>query len=55
MHFHDYVTKKLKHKSIVIDADDLQRDPGRSEMCYSVVDSGFLGQRANHQGGGASL
>ena len=39
----------------MIDADDLQRDPGRSEMFYSVADPEFFRRRVNTQGGGASL
>ena len=26
---HDYVTRVMKQKSVIIDSDDLQRDPGR--------------------------
>ena len=25
---HDYVTQSMKQKSVIIDSDDLQRDPG---------------------------
>ncbi len=42
VHFHSYVTETLGQKSIVLDADDLQQDPGIFQHISTTI---YLGRK----------